>query len=152
MKKQKPSIFNDVIGPIMRGPSSSHVAAAARIGEIVRQSVNSDIKKIVCDFDVNGSLAESHDGHGTDMGFACGILGIPLTDPRVDQYRTLVPENGIDLEYRILDYGVEHPNYYRIEVTSGTGKVVHIDAISTGGGMIDIIKLEAPSTSFAHCS
>ena len=57
MKKQKPSIFNDVIGPIMRGPSSSHVAAAARIGEIVRQSVNADIKKIVCDFDVNGSLA-----------------------------------------------------------------------------------------------
>ena len=142
MKKQKPSIFNDVIGPIMRGPSSSHVAAAARIGEIVRQSVNADIKKIVCDFDVNGSLAESHDGHGTDMGFACGILGIPLTDSRVDQYRTIVPENGIDLEYRILDYGVEHPNYYRIEVTSGSGKIVHIDAISTGGGMIDIIKLE----------
>ena len=27
-----PSIFNDVIGPVMRGPSSSHCAAAVRIG------------------------------------------------------------------------------------------------------------------------
>ena len=26
------SIFNDVIGPVMRGPSSSHSAAGCRIG------------------------------------------------------------------------------------------------------------------------
>lgn len=28
MEKQPCSIFNDVIGPVMRGPSSSHVAGA----------------------------------------------------------------------------------------------------------------------------
>ena len=28
------SIFNDVIGPVMRGPSSSHCAAALRIGRL----------------------------------------------------------------------------------------------------------------------
>ena len=38
-EKQAPSIFNDVLGPIMRGPSSSHVAGAARIGEIGRAHV-----------------------------------------------------------------------------------------------------------------
>ena len=31
----KVSIFNDVIGPVMRGPSSSHCAAALRIGRQV---------------------------------------------------------------------------------------------------------------------
>ena len=31
-----PSIFNDVIGPVMRGPSSSHCAAAVRIGQLAR--------------------------------------------------------------------------------------------------------------------
>ena len=31
-----PSIFNDVIGPVMRGPSSSHCAAAVRIGRLAR--------------------------------------------------------------------------------------------------------------------
>jgi L-serine dehydratase len=30
------SIFNDVIGPVMRGPSSSHCAAALRIRRLAR--------------------------------------------------------------------------------------------------------------------
>ena len=31
-----PSIFNDVVGPVMRGPSSSHSAATVRIGRLTR--------------------------------------------------------------------------------------------------------------------
>lgn len=34
MAKLPASLFNDVIGPVMRGPSSSHVAGAARIGTL----------------------------------------------------------------------------------------------------------------------
>lgn len=34
MAKLPASLFNDVIGPVMRGPSSSHVAGAARIGAL----------------------------------------------------------------------------------------------------------------------
>ena len=139
--RQAPSIFNDVIGPIMRGPSSSHVAGAARIGSLVRQAAKGDLAKILVDFDINGSLAESHEGHGTDMGFACGILDIPLTDERVDDYRSLVPQNGIDLEYRILDYGAEHPNFYRIFAESKNRDSLSMDAISTGGGMIEVVAL-----------
>ena len=89
MEKLPSSIFNDVIGPVMRGPSSSHVAGASRIADIVRQSLNKDVKEVVVDFDVNGSLAESHDGHGTDMGFVSGILGMPVTDPDVSNYAAL---------------------------------------------------------------
>lgn len=142
MCKQAPSIFNDVIGPIMRGPSSSHVAGAARIGSMVRQAVCGDVKKVTVDFDINGSLAESHEGHGTDMGFACGILDVPLTDNRVDQYQKLIEEHSVDLTYRILDYGAKHPNHYRIAVTDSAGKTVSMDAVSTGGGMIELISLE----------
>lgn len=140
MSKTYPSIFNDVIGPVMRGPSSSHVAAAARIGEILRQAVKGDPKKVVCDFDVNGSLAESHDGHGTDMGFICGVLGIPLTDPRVDRYWDLAAQAGVEFEFRILDYGVEHPNYYRMRAEYADGDFC-MDAISTGGGMIEVLSI-----------
>jgi len=43
MKKLPSSIFNDVIGPVMRGPSSSHVAGASRIAFIVRQSLNNNL-------------------------------------------------------------------------------------------------------------
>ena len=143
MQKLPSSIFNDVIGPVMRGPSSSHVAGAARIADLVRQSMKGKIKKAVVDFDINGSLAASHTGHGTDMGFACGLMNLPLSDPHVDQYEKLAKENGMKIEYRILDYGAVHPGNYRMEVTDSTGCTRHWEAIAVGGGMIEIQKLEA---------
>ena len=58
MAKLPASLFNDVIGPVMRGPSSSHVAGAARIGALVRQSLGGDVRSVLVEFDVNGSLAK----------------------------------------------------------------------------------------------
>ena len=78
MEKLPCSIFNDVLGPVMRGPSSSHVAGAARIASMIRQSLDAPVKKAIVDFDVNGALAASHTGHGTDMGFASGLLNMEL--------------------------------------------------------------------------
>ena len=42
-----PSIFNDVLGPVMRGPSSSHSAAALRIGRICRDLMGGSIGRAV---------------------------------------------------------------------------------------------------------
>lgn len=78
MEKLPCSIFNDVLGPVMRGPSSSHVAGAARIASMIRESLDAPVKKAIVDFDVNGALAASHTGHGTDMGFASGLLNMEL--------------------------------------------------------------------------
>lgn len=141
MGKQAPSIFNDVLGPVMRGPSSSHAAGGFRIAKLVSDAVNGSIKSVLVEFDINGSLAESHDGHGTDMGFACGILDIPLTDSRIDKFWDLIHESGIQLEYRVSDYGAEHPNYYKITVETKENQKVRVDAISTGGGMIEILAI-----------
>ena len=41
------SIFNDVIGPIMRGPSSSHCAAALRIGRLARDLMRGQIDSVL---------------------------------------------------------------------------------------------------------
>ncbi|MGN1266461.1 MAG: L-serine ammonia-lyase, iron-sulfur-dependent, subunit alpha [Dorea sp.] len=141
MGKQAPSIFNDVLGPVMRGPSSSHAAGGFRIAKLIRQIVNGNIKRVLVEFDINGSLAESHDGHGTDMGFACGLLDIPLTDGRIDKFWDLIYERGIELEYRVSDYGAEHPNYYKVTIETSENRKVRVDAISTGGGMIEIISV-----------
>ena len=62
--KIPPSIFNDVLGPVMRGPSSSHTAASYRIGDVVRKSLGGTPSRVVFDFDINGSLAATHEGHG----------------------------------------------------------------------------------------
>ncbi len=149
VKKLPPSIFNDVIGPIMRGPSSSHVAGASRIGALVRAALNSDVKKAVVDFDVNGSLAESHDGHGTDMGFICGIMGMEITDPGSANYQKIAEEKGISAEFRISDYGAVHPNHYRIEAFSSDGKSQKWDAVSVGGGMVEMISFDGFKISLA---
>ena len=142
-----PSIFNDVLGPVMRGPSSSHVAGGARIAALVRQAADGDPRRVTVTFDPAGSLAESHDGHGTDMGFACGIMGIPITDPRVDDWQSLLAESGIELEYRIEPFGAEHPNHYRVDVETGSGKSIRVDAVSTGGGAIELIGINGCSVS-----
>ncbi|MFR3284316.1 MAG: serine dehydratase beta chain [Clostridium fessum] len=101
MEKLPCSIFNDVLGPVMRGPSSSHVAGAARIASMIRQSLDAPVKKAIVDFDVNGALAASHTGHGTDMGFASGLLNMELDAPDVAQYEAIAKERGLEIEYRI---------------------------------------------------
>ena len=138
MQKMPASIFNDVIGPVMRGPSSSHTAAAARMGEIVRESVLWEPLRVVCDYDVNGSLAATHDGHGSDMGFICGLLGKKLTDDGVAKYWEMASAAGVGVEFRVLDYGAVHPNNYRIEVWGRKGDHHCWEGISTGGGMIEM--------------
>ena len=55
------SIFNDVIGPVMRGPSSSHCAAALRIGRLARDLMSGEFAEVLVEFDRNGSLPTTHD-------------------------------------------------------------------------------------------
>ncbi len=149
MEKLPCSIFNDVLGPVMRGPSSSHVAGAARIASMIRQSLDAPVKKAIVDFDVNGALAASHTGHGTDMGFASGLLNMELDAPDVAQYEAIAKERGLEIEYRILDYGAEHPGNYRAEVWDRNGNVVHWEAIAVGGGMVEMQKYEGFSVQIA---
>ena len=142
MKKLPCSIFNDVIGPVMRGPSSSHVAGGARIADIVRQSFQAPLKKVICEFDPTGALAASHTGHGTDMGFACGLMGMDLSNPEVDRYELLIKEKGIDIEYRIVEYGAVHPGNYRIRAAAEDGTEQSWEGISVGGGMIEMQRFD----------
>ncbi|HRY80442.1 MAG TPA: serine dehydratase beta chain, partial [Spirochaetia bacterium] len=125
MNRLPASIFNDVIGPVMRGPSSSHVAGAARIGSLVRQSLRGNVQEVEVEFDVNGSLAESYHGHGSDIGFASGILGMELTDESVPLACRIAEERGIDVRYKVLDYGAVHPGNYRITAQAPDGTFVY---------------------------
>ena len=69
------SIFNDVLGPVMRGPSSSHCAAALRIGRLARDLMGGKIERVLVEFDRSGSLPTTHDSQGSDMGLFGGLLG-----------------------------------------------------------------------------
>ena len=90
-----PSIFNDVIGPVMRGPSSSHCAASLRIGRLCRDLMEGRVDDVLLEFDPAGSLATTHDGHGSDMGFFGGLLGWEAFDERLPDSEKVIEESGI---------------------------------------------------------
>jgi len=138
MDSNPPSIFNDVLGPVMRGPSSSHSAAANRIGRIARDLVAGPIKSVIVRYDPNGSLVTTHVDQGTDLGLYSGLLGWPPEDERLPTYPEGLKEAGIEVDVRYESYDAPHPNFYRLELTDTSGKVFRLDAISTGGGMIEL--------------
>lgn len=142
MEKSSSSIFNDVIGPVMRGPSSSHVAAAARIGRLIRTAAENDVAKAIVKFDINGTLAESYHGHGSDIGLVSGLLGMELTNPDVGESVRIAAETGVDVQFEILDYGAVHPNNYLMFVSDSKGTTHEWEGISVGGGMIEMQHLD----------
>lgn len=111
-----PSIFNDVLGPIMRGPSSSHCAASVRIGRIARDLMGGIIHDVLIEFDENGSLATTHESQGSDMGLFGGILGWETHDERLVDYKQAIKEVGINVKIEIKNLKTTHPNTYKLSL------------------------------------
>lgn len=141
-----PSIFNDVLGPVMRGPSSSHSAAALRIGRLVRQLMDTNIKKVLVEYDPNGSLVTTHKSQGTDMGLAGGLLGWEPTDERLMEYEHYIEEAGIEIEVQYVSYGATHANTYKLTISNESDEH-EVTALSTGGGMIEVVKIDGAAVS-----
>ena len=65
----------------MRGPSSSHSAAALRIGRLARDLMGGDLREVVVEYDPDGSLVTTHEPQGSDLGLFGGLMGWE-TDPK----------------------------------------------------------------------
>ncbi|MBM9604823.1 L-serine ammonia-lyase, iron-sulfur-dependent, subunit alpha [Desulfopila inferna] len=137
-----PSIFNNVIGPIMRGPSSSHTAASVRIGLLGRMLLQDIPKRAIITFDPEGSLATTYRGQGSAMGLAGGLLEMQISDPDLINAEQICRERGIEILFRIEPLAGDHPNTYHIELTGTQGKKVQFVALSTGGGIIRLVELD----------
>ena len=141
-----PSIFNDVVGPVMRGPSSSHCAAAARIGIIVHDLCGGVPDRVELDYDTMGSLATTHTSQGTDMGLYGGLLGLTPDDPALPDAPLTLRRAGTHVEVRTPVLHDAHPNTYRIHVERD-GDEHDVVALSTGGGMIEIVRVDGYDVS-----
>ena len=148
MKYSYPSIFNDVIGPVMRGPSSSHCAASVRIGRIVRDLMDGEIEDVLIEFDPDGSLATTHESQGSDMGLFGGLLGWDTTDERLASSPQMIQEAGINVKIKVTPIEADHPNTYKMTVTNS--REIHtLTAISTGGGIIGVSEIDGVKVSVA---
>lgn len=143
-----PSIFNDVVGPVMRGPSSSHSAASVRIGRLARDLCGGTPDDVLFEFDTEGSLATTHDSQGSDMGLFGGLLGWEADDERLPQSAAALRAAGVEPRFRIAALHDPHPNTYRLTLRR-KGVEHRLVALSTGGGMIEVVAIDgAPVTLY----
>ncbi len=137
------SILNDVLGPVMRGPSSSHTAGSYHIGRLIRSLLGEAPATAAFTFDPDGSYARTFRQQGVDRALAAGLLGWPITDARFARALTLAPRHGLRLAFSVAPLaGADHPNTVRIELVSQGGRRLQATAKSVGGGMILLTELD----------
>lgn len=145
------SLLNDVLGPEMRGPSSSHAAAPYAIARTCRElslAGNGRLRDVQVRFDPDGSFAQVHAAQGSDEGFAAGLLGVPIESPRyreaLDTVRSDDTPFTFDVELAPLAEA-DHPNLVELVVTcedeSGNTSCDRYRAVSTGGGRFTVAHL-----------
>jgi L-serine dehydratase len=138
------SILNDVLGPVMRGPSSSHTAGSFHIGRLARGLLGDEPKSATFTFDPSGSFAEVYRQQGSDLGFAAGAMGWSITDERFPQALDLAAALGLRITFAVGELpAADHPNTVEIRMISRSGRELHAAARSIGGGAIEFTRLGA---------
>jgi L-serine dehydratase len=137
------SVFNDVLGPVMRGPSSSHTAGAYRIGRMVRALLAEEPASIQVSFDPGGSMAPTYRPLGVDLAFTAGIMGWSMLDERYFEALDLAQDGGVTIAFQItpLEH-TDHPNGMLIEVESSRGRQLRVVAEAVGGGGVRLVRLQ----------
>lgn len=129
-----------MIGPIMRGPSSSHTAGAARLGRVARTLLGEPARW--AEIELHGSFAQTGKGHGTDRALVGGLLGLSEDNPGITTAFELAGEQGFTYTFRNVDLGPDmHPNTARIFVEGVGGRRVEVLGASIGGGAVLIKEL-----------
>jgi len=140
----------DMIGPVMIGPSSSHTAGACRIGLVARQLLRS--APVTARIGLHASFAKTGKGHGTLQAMVAGLLGFQPDDARLPNAFAEAGAAGLQFEFHDTDLGDVHPNSAQVELSAADGQRVTLIASSTGGGVIEVIRVDGFRVSFSGAS
>ena len=148
VRKDKVSMINifDMMGPVMIGPSSSHTAGAARIGNMGRTLLGEEVAR--ADIGLHGSFAETGFGHGTDRALLAGLLGMKPDDLRIPNAYEEANRAGMAYSFRTVELRDAHPNTALLELTGKSGKQLTLQASSIGGGAIVVNKIDGIDVNF----
>lgn len=136
------SILNSVLGPIMRGPSSSHTAGPWRIGRMARDLLGSPPRRAVFTFAPGSSLAVCYADQGSDRAYVAGLLARPLTDPGFAHMLDLAPRENLDVRFEVSPFPeADHPNSALLTLTGEGGREIVLHSRSVGGGSFEIASL-----------
>lgn len=137
------SILNDVLGPIMNGPSSSHSAGCCRIGLTIKSLFGREITRAEVVFEEAGSYPNTYIGQGSDFGFTGGLLGYDTDNPQLKNAVKIAREMGRKISFSKEKLGYLHPNQAEVRIYDDANRVVMTAmTFSVGGGMFEIRKLD----------
>ena len=136
----------DMMGPVMVGPSSSHTAGAARIGNMGRTLLGEEVAR--ADIGLYGSFAETGYGHGTDRALLAGLLGMKPDDLRIPNAYEEANRAGMAYSFRTVELRDARPNTALLELTGKSGKKLPLQASSIGGGAIVVNKIDGIDVNF----
>lgn len=131
----------EIIGPVMVGPSSSHTAGAAKLGNIARRLWSKEVKDVT--LYLRGSFAATYWGHGTDRALIGGLMGWQPDDERIPIAFDIAKETG--LVYRFKEEFVDgaHPNSVRFVMSDGDeDNQMEMVGASIGGGSVRIQEID----------
>lgn len=136
----------DIIGPVMIGPSSSHTAGAARIGQVANSIVKKGFYRV--DFHLHGSFAKTYKGHGTDKALLAGVLGFKPNDKRLRESFSIADKEGLEYHFIQDNLGTVHPNTVKIVFYYKDHTISSVTGSSIGGGNIEIIEINNVAISY----
>lgn len=142
MKRQSPSIFNDIVGPTMVGPSSSHTCGPSRIGFLAQQLLPGKLKKATVAFAREGAYTLMYKGQRSDYGYVNGLLGRRPEDPRLRNAFSEAKAAGVDVEFVIEDFEPVVPNISHLTLENEDGERVVVHSDSTGGGTVKLLEID----------
>ncbi|MFW6115455.1 MAG: L-serine ammonia-lyase, iron-sulfur-dependent, subunit alpha [Chloroflexota bacterium] len=136
------SILNDVLGPVMRGPSSSHTAGSFHIGRLARDLLGEDPTSATFVFDPGGSLAEVYRQQGSDVAFTAGLIGVSMVDERFASALDVAADRGVRVSFvKEPLREADHPNAVEIRLQTGDGRRLDVAAKSVGGGAVVVTRV-----------
>lgn len=147
-----PSLFNDILGPVMRGPSSSHTAGSFHIAVLARALLGGTLSRARVMFDPAGSYARVFREQGVDRAFAAGLLGWPLDDERFPEALTWAGRSNLDVSFEVVPLArPDHPNAVEVELWGDGGadglapacerRFLSLRARSVGGGVVEVTRV-----------
>jgi len=137
------SILNDVLGPVMRGPSSSHTAGSYHLAKIARGLLGREPVSAEFAFDPSGSYAQVYWQQGVDRAFATALMGWDLTDPRFASSLDIAKAAGLDIRFDVRPLArPDHPNTVEITLGASDGRTLAATARSIGGGAVEVLEVE----------
>ena len=137
------SVFNDVLGPVMRGPSSSHTAGGHSIGRMVRDLLADQPIWVRVTFDPEGSMAPTYQPLGVDVALTAGLMGWSMLDERYFGALERANAKGVTVIFEIAELEhTNHPNGMLIEAESAGGRRLRIVAEATGGGGVRFTRID----------